>query len=112
MSPSNRQGLISAGLHDTAQAVIWDKAMELTEELYEKFLKPTTGRWLGYVEGHHLCELNGETTDEKLCAMLKCEFLGTSAFIRIPVADLTLYLHHGNGGGKLPGATLNRTYHI
>lgn len=111
MSPSNRQRLIAAGLYDTAMDVVWQKAMELTTEVYEKFLKPTTGRWLGGVEGHHFCEVNGQTTDEKLADMLKTKFLGTSAFIKIPSADLTLYLHHGTGGGTLPGAGLNRLYH-
>lgn len=112
MSPSNRQRLTSAGLYDTAMQVMWDKAMELTMEVWEKFLKPTTGRWMGYVEGHHFYEKDGETTDEKLCEILKCPFLGTSAFIRIPSADFTLYMHHGTGGGTLPGASLNRLYHV
>lgn len=113
MSPSNRHRLVSAGLYDTAMQVISEKCLGLVEELYEEFLKPTTGRWLGMVHGHHWYPLeSGQTTDELLADKLKTQFLHTSAFVRIPRADVTLYLHHGNGGGKLPGATLNRTYHI
>jgi hypothetical protein len=112
LSPSNRQRLINAGLYDTAQDAIAEKAYALVEEIYEKFLKPTTGRWIGMVEGHHFFQSEGRTTDELLAEKLKTKFLGTSAFIKIPRADLTVYLHHGNGGGKLPGATLNRAYHV
>ena len=112
MSPSNRKRLVAAGLYDTAMEVISEKCAELVNELYEEFLKPTTGRWLGMVHGHHHYPLvTGQTTDELLASKLKTEYLNTSAFIRIPRADLTLYLHHGNGGGKLPGSTLNRIYH-
>lgn len=49
LSPSNRQRLASAALYDTAMDVVDSKAMELTEEIYEKALKPTKGRWLGCV---------------------------------------------------------------
>lgn len=111
LSPSNRSRLNSAGLYDTAMQVLWEKSLELTQELYEEFFKETTGRWLGWVEGHHFYEHAGETSDEKFCELLKAPFLGTSGFIRIPVADLTLYVHHGIGGGVLPGSGLNRLYH-
>lgn len=112
LSPSNRQRLASAELYDTAQDVIAEKAYELNLEVYEKFLKPTTGRWIGMVEGHHFYEGGGETTDERLSGMLKTTFLGTSAFIRIPRADFVIYVHHGTGGGTLPGAGLNKLYHV
>lgn len=111
VSPSNRQKLMAAGLYDTAQLALAEKANELMEEVYEEFLKPTTGRWLGMVEGHHFFEADGDTTDLKLAEKLKAKFLGTSAFIRIPRADLTIYVHHSTGGGKLPGTGLNRLYH-
>jgi len=111
LSPSNRQKLMNAGLYDTARSVISEKARELNQQVYEKFLKPTTGRWVCLAEGHHFSEGDGETTDEQLAAMLKTTFVGTSAFIRIPGARLTVYLHHGLGGGTLPGSGLNRLYH-
>lgn len=113
MSPSNRHKIVAAGLYDTAMQMMSEKARDRTEELFEKFLKPTAGRWIGMVHGHHWYPLeSGQTTDEMLADMLKTKFLGTSAFIRLSNADITLYLHHGNGGGKLPGASMNRTYHI
>ncbi len=112
LSPSNRRRLMSADLYDTAKSVISEKAQELNQQVFDKFLKPTVGKWLALGEGHHYSEGDGETTDEQLARMLKTEFIGTSAFINIPSADFTLYLHHGLGGGTLPGAGLNRLYHL
>ena len=110
VSPSNRKKLKAAGLYDVAEAVLEEKAMELMTEVYEQFLEPTKGRWLGMVEGHHFYEGSGWTTDEKLCEFLKTEFLGTSAYINIPTADLVLYVHHGVGAGGLPGTRLNKLH--
>jgi len=112
LSPSNRQRLAAAGLYDTAMQLMWDKALELTNEIYEKFLKPTKGRWLGLVHGHHYYAFDGQSSDEYLCDMLKAKFLGTSAFLHNSAHDWTLYVHHGNGGGILPGNALNRLYHV
>jgi hypothetical protein len=111
LSPSNRSRLMHADLYDTAQDVIAEKAMELNEQVFEKFLKPTVGRWLGMVEGHHFYQGGGRTTDELLAEQLKTKFLGTSAFVRVPNADFTIYAHHGVGAGQLPGVGLNRLYH-
>src|SRR3989304_5688136 len=62
-SPSNRSRLKAANLYDTATDIIDQKAEELTEEIGD-YLKPTRGKWLGMVEGHHLHELkDGTTTD-------------------------------------------------
>src|SRR4030095_12353890 len=101
VSPSNRKKLKAAGLYDVAEAVLEEKAMELMTQVYEEFLKPTTGRWLGLVEGHHFYEGPGWTTDEKLAELLKTTFLGTSAYVNIPTADLVLYVHHRGGCGIL-----------
>jgi hypothetical protein len=112
MSPSNRAAIKSKGLYDTAMSMIEEKALQLMEEVYDEFLKPTTGRWLGLVEGHHMYEGGGWTTDERLADKLKTSFLGTSAYIRIPSIDLVLWVHHGVGAGTLPGTGLNRLYHV
>lgn len=108
-SPSNRQRLASANLYDTAQQVIDDKARALVDELYAEVLKPTAGRWLGLLEGHHWTPLlTGETTDQYLAQKLRAPFLGTSAFVGLMFPDVrgnnvqsvTLWAHHGAGGGQ------------
>lgn len=109
MSPSNRQRFRSAALYDSAEDVVDEKALELTQELYEVALKPTTGRWLGLLEGHHFSQLkSGMTTDQHLCHLLKAPFLGTCAYIRLQFQNgkgrrrsvVNLWCHHGTGSGK------------
>lgn len=114
-SPSNRQRLQGAALYDTALDVINDKAMELTEEIYHEALKPTKGRWLGMLEGHHFTQLkSGMTTDQRLCQMLDARFLGTSAMVRLVFkgsgknGNVTIWCHHGTGGGNRAGSPLNK----
>lgn len=114
-SPSNRQRLRAAALYDTAEDVIDDAALELTQGIYEKALKPTKGRWLGLVHGHHYTQLKtGETTDQRLCQLLDARFLGTCAFVRLLFqaggsrAGITLFVHHGCGGGMKSSAPLNK----
>ena len=112
LSPSNRRRLIAADLYDTAQDVITERAMELNDAVFDLFLKDTVGRWLGMVEGHHFYEAGGQTTDQILANRLKTTFLGTSAFIRLDAFDVTIYVNHSTGAGKLPGAALNKGYHL
>ncbi len=111
MSPSNRQRLASANLYDTALNTVDDKALELVHTLYEALLKPTTGRWLGLLEGHHFSQLStGSTTDQKLCELLKARFLGTAALVEIVFVysgrptgharTFVVWAHHGFGGGR------------
>ena len=118
LSPSNRQRLSAAGIYDTSMDVIDDKALDLVLELYQKFLLPTKGRWLGMLHGHHYATLKtGETTDQRLCQLLNTRFLGTSAFVRLQFIvstsklNVTLWVHHGCGGGITAGAPLNKLQH-
>ena len=106
-SPSNRRKIVAAGLHDTAMDSIGMKGLDLTQELYEIALKPTRGRWLGLLAGHHFTRLEeGDTTDMRLCQMLKAPFLGDSAFVRLLFLHgpsrypIVIWCHHGHGGGQ------------
>src|SRR6266446_6926522 len=84
LSPSNRQRLASANLYETAEDIIDEKAMELTQEIYDLALRPTKGRWIGLLAGHHFTQLKaGDTTDQRLCQMLETKFLGDTAFCRL-----------------------------
>ena len=109
LSPSNRRFLANSGLYDTAHDLIESWYMEHLEELKE-ILRPTKGRWLGMLEGHHYFELSdGGTTDTELCRFLEAPFLGTCAVLRMQfkgtnshVIDCWLWAHHGTGGGDDP----------
>lgn len=109
LSPSNRQRLRSAALYDTAEDVIDEKSLELTHEVFDLALKPTVGRWLGCVEGHHFAQLkDGSTTDMRLCELLNAPFLGTCGVLRVNFTrpgstaqmGVTLWVHHGHGNGQ------------
>jgi hypothetical protein len=106
-SPSNRQRLKAAALYDTAEQVIDDKARALVDELYADLLKPTAGRWLGLLEGHHWTHLlTGDTTDQYLATKLRAPFLGTTAYLGLVfrttwgARTVTVWAHHGAGGGQ------------
>lgn len=113
-SPSNRSRLKSANLYDTATAFIDDAVHHLNHELFEKVLKPTKGRWLGLLQGHHFHKYEtGKTSDMELCEWLEAPFLGTCAYRRIMLTDKnnhripwTIWCHHGQGGGITAGAPL------
>jgi hypothetical protein len=116
LSPSNRKRLAQADLYDNSLDVVDDKARELTFQLYEQLLKPTTGRWLGLLEGHHFAQLQtGQTTDQYLCELLKTRFLGTCAYVRLSMqpspkatshSNYLIWAHHGRGGGAKAHAPL------
>ncbi len=112
MSPSNRQRYANAGLYDTTTDTVDEKALELMEGVYSKFLHKTKNRWFGLLEGHHFHALKtGYTTDQKLCELLNARFLGTSAYVGIhfwhnkkKMGTLNLWAHHGCGGGSSPNS--------
>jgi hypothetical protein len=103
--------LMQASLYDSAEAVIDEKAHELVEEVYNDLLKPTKGRWVGMLEGHHFFEGQGSTSDMWLAEMLDAPFLGTSTFVRLEPSGVVLYAHHGVGNSVLPTGPLNKLYH-
>lgn len=116
MSPSNRARFAHAGLYDTALKTVDDKARSLTEDLFLQALKPSKGRWLGLLEGHHYHQYrDGTTTDQELAGMLDAPFLGTCAYVRLMLkmtgsrfGSVVVWCHHGVGGGGTSGAPLNK----
>lgn len=114
LSPSNRRKIAASGIYDTAMEVLWNKCLELNAELFEKHLKHTKGRWIALGEGHHYNEYGGRTSDQELCKLLGSEdlFIGTTGLAHVPQAAASFFHLHGNGGGVLPGAGLNKLYHL
>lgn len=117
-SPSNRASLRGTKLYDSARAAISAKAVELTEEIYDKALAPSKGRWFGLLEGHHFAEVEGRgTTDQILAEKLESKFLGSSAYVRLKFIrdhkgaggnNVDIWAHHGAGGGGREGSPLNK----
>lgn len=118
-SPSNREALAKAPIYDTARRVVDDAAKALADEVYEKILKPTRGKWLGLLSGHHYYPLkSGGTTDMYLASKLDAEFLDVCAVINLTFTDKThhqsilLYTHHGCGDSVFPHGPLNKLYRV
>lgn len=116
-SPSNRAKYKAANLHDTAQEVDEDTAVRLSQELLNLVLRPTVGKWLGLVSGHHYSDLlSGGTSDTWLCERLKARHLGDCANIRLAFrpskgsgsSTVDIWVHHGAGAGQTEWAPLQR----
>lgn len=118
-SPSNRQRLKAAAMYDNANRVLDEAARNLVKELYERALKPSAGRWLGLLAGHHYAELrDGTTTDQMLAGLLKTRHLGDCAYVRLrfrrdPAHRTTsgavlIWAHHGQGAGKSIAAPVQK----
>ena len=107
-SPSSRARLMSSGAYDGPMQKLDDVALELVDQVYNRFLKPTKGRWAGMLEGHHFWQLkDGTTTDQTLCRLLGTTHLGTEAGIewQVPLSRTALtsfqtWHHHGWGAGE------------
>lgn len=119
-SPSNRRALTMSGVYDSVIDALDAKAEEMEEELQD-ILKPTIGRWLGVLEGHHYHpHQDGSTTDTRLAAFLKAPFLGTSAYVNLTFKapghhvnpQYNIWAHHGRNGGKLLATPLNQLEHV
>ncbi len=117
-STGDRVKLQSAELHDTATSFIDYATSEILEKQIMDVLRPTVGRWIGIVQGHHYFHHpeDNKTTDQHFADWLGCPFLGDSALGRVSFRDehsgvsaITVYVHHGAGGsGTNPAAAINK----
>jgi len=116
MSASERKALMAASFHEGTTVdlthLAQGKVKTLTNEL--SFMK---GRLIGLINGNHffLDPGTGINSDQMLAQALGCKYLGVSSFIRLEfviakttVITYDLWAHHGAGGGKRVGGSLNR----
>ena len=108
-SPSNRLRIGHADLYDNAQQIIDDTAKRLVQGVYEDYLKPTAGRWLGMVSGHHYYSYSdgSGSTDTDLADLLHCPLTESLMVIRVlfvsederRTGHVDVWVHHGSGSG-------------
>ena len=117
-SPSNRQRIKSAALYDTVVNAMDEQAEEHIRR-FARLTRGTEGRWLGVLEGHHYWEFaDGTTSGTRIAKMLGCPYLGTCAFVRLRFRGMThrrsvtIWCHHGAGGGQKASAPLNRIENV
>jgi hypothetical protein len=111
-SASQRQ--VTNQLRESQLEKIDDWVQSNMEELFD-LISFTRGRWLGLLEGDHRWTFEtGISGDQYLAEKLACDFLGTSALLRLdagikdhPEADTIVFAHHGVGGGSTAGGHLN-----
>lgn len=114
-STSERECLANAHLHESTKGDLSNLARAKVG-LLEKELSFMKGKLIGLVNGNHFFQFeDGTNTDNKLCDRLGCKYLGVSAFIRITFEygisqriPFDIWVHHGAGGARLPGGSINR----
>lgn len=115
-STSERQCLAATASHmhestiNDLQELAAEKVKLLAKEL--GFMKD---RLIGLLNGNHYFSFqDGTNTDQKLCGLLGCKYLGVSTFTRLYLdhfgrqTSLDIWAHHGLGGARLPGGSINR----
>jgi len=96
------------------------KEIKRHEDGFCKLVEGTEELWLGMLEGHHYFDYgNGVTSDTIIADRLGATFLGDCARIHLTfertrlnghgsATDFQIWCHHGEGGGAMPGAPLNK----
>ena len=118
LSTSERMIIGHDGLHESTKEQIDQHARRGVKVLSDE-LKGVGGHWLGLLGGNHYYQFeDGTTGDNQLAGQLGTSFLGVCSFIRILFcwagstnrkAALTIFAHHGaGGGGRLVGGSMNR----
>jgi hypothetical protein len=114
VSSSERKILTNRDLHDTTLQTFDKLYLMHTKRFYDE-IKFMDGKLIGLIEGNHYGEFqNQTTTTQKLAELLKCKYLGVSAFIRLSFHYSThhfhtdIWAHHGKGAARLIGGSLNR----
>lgn len=112
--PSTRNLIDMANRDDLSSALEEIAEQRLTG--LQAILKGTKGRWFGLLEGHHYHEFDdGTTSDTRLAEFLDTPFLGDCALVNLKFnknrPGCKIWCHHGEGGGLLTSAPLNKLEH-
>jgi len=121
LRPSIRRKLLISGLDEDEHFVTAiHKEVQKHIDEFCKLVEGTEGLWIGMLEGHHFFDFgDGRTSDTVIADRLGATFLGDCTRVHLtferPIpngkpssADFQIWAHHGEGGGALPGAPLNK----
>src|SRR3990167_1681183 len=124
-STSNREALAQARLYDTARKVIAGAGKHLCDDLYERVLKPTTGKWLTMNQGHHHHTVvigkmqDGtdimEDSDVYLARRLKAKYGDEFSFIELQWPGghtFHIVAYHSKGSSVFPWGPLNQLWRL
>jgi len=106
--------LRGANLYDTTEDSIYKMTDNCIKELAAE-LSWMKGRLIGLLGGnHYMLYPNGITSDQKLCELLGCQYLGCSSYIALLLsyhgrqAAYKIWAHHGKGASRTVGGSIQR----
>jgi hypothetical protein len=124
-SPSNRERLAGARLYDNAKKVIAEASKRLVDDLYTRLLKPTKGKWLQLMQGHHHHQVvigknkQGEEisldSDIYLAKKLNAKFGDEFGFMQLRWPGghkFNIVAWHGKGSSVFPWGPLNQLWRM
>lgn len=115
LSASERNALKDANFHDQTILTLEEIFNKNIENFYNE-ISFMQGKVIGLLEGNHYAQFDdGTTSTQRLCRLLKCKYLGATAFVRIyfDYRDtgmsryIDIFSHHGKGAARLVGGSLN-----
>lgn len=111
-STSERK-IYNSGFHESSIGTMTDEILEETHAFMDT-ISPISDRLVGMVEGNHYAMLPGAmTTTQYMCQQLNVPYMGVLCYFRLNMsingacAPITMLVHHGKGGGKLLGSSIN-----
>ena len=113
-SSSERQVFATGNLHETTIDEL-DKVAKSHVKSLSKELSFMEGRIIGLIGGNHFAVLDhGITSDQYLCQLLNCRYLGCSSYISIIIdysdcrTAYKIWAHHGKGAARTLGGSIQR----
>jgi hypothetical protein len=118
MSTSERFGYSQVQFHEQTRNSFDKFVVARVTELSKVIKKYFGNRIIGLGGGNHYYTLSyGLTSDELLCQMLECKYLGVNSLTRVifdydkssnSSLKADICIHHGLSGGRTPGTSINK----
>ena len=112
-SSSERNSIKTGKFHESTLMTLEELYIKHIND-FHKDIEFMSGRCIGLMEGNHYAEFrDGTTSTQQLCRLVKCNYLGVSAFIRLSIrwkgmsSKIDIWAHHGKGAARLIGGSLN-----
>ena len=114
-STSERKSYVGGDFHESTTRR-WEEMYAQDVKNFVKEVEFMKGRTLAVLGGnHYFMFVDGTTTDQWVASELKARYLGCNALIRLTLRyarsqgqQVDICVHHGLGGGRTSGASINK----